>query len=216
VIVGIEDGLGWVGNGQISRVSLTINVVLSATVDGEVGGFVDERSRLGIRSGVGGVPESAAEVYRSELVGKDVSIGVRCGTSAVVGETRVLVTIDQLVVALDGALARRVVGTEPGGVSRRATRDACKIRVGVGGIGLGAASGGVDLRLHGRRAAIEGSPLAVDASDSEAARQPNTSRILDIREKVLGSAIGINIGEEVRRFDGVIPGTSSCEVICGG
>ena len=138
----------------------------------------------------------------------DVGKRVGFGTSAVVGETRVLVTVDQLVVALDGALTSRGVGAEPGGVSSRAARDACKIRVGVGGIGLGVSGGDVDLRLHGRRAAIEGSPLAVDASDSEVARQPNASRILDIGEKVLGGAIGINIGEEVRRLDGVIPGTS--------
>ena len=76
-------------------------------------------------------------------------------------------TTDQLVVALNGALTRRVVGTEPSGVSRPVARGGLKVRVGVGGIGLGGASDGVDLGLHGRRAAIEGSPLAVDASDSE-------------------------------------------------
>ena len=69
MIVGIENGLGGVADGQSLRVNLAINGVQSATVGGEVGGFVDERPRLGIRTGVGGSPESAAEVYRSELIG---------------------------------------------------------------------------------------------------------------------------------------------------
>ena len=125
-------------------------------------------------------------------------------------------TIDQLEMTLDGALTRRAVDTEPGCVSRPAARDASKVGVGVCGIGLGGASGGVDLGLPGRRAPIEGSPLAVDASDSEVARQPNASRILDFGKEVLGDAIGIDIGEEVGWFDGVISGTSSSEVVRSG
>lgn len=80
MVVGIEDGLVWVADGQVLRVSLAVNVVAGATVDVEVGSFVDERSRLGICTGVGGVPESAAEVYRSELVGvwsRDGSVRIR-------------------------------------------------------------------------------------------------------------------------------------------
>ena len=146
----------------------------------------------------------------------DVSKDVRPGTSAVVGETREWVTTDQPEVALDGVLTRRVVRTEPGGVSRLAAQDAAEVRIGVDDIGLGGASGRVDLGLHGWRAAIEGSPLAVGANDSEVSRQPNAGGILDICEEVLGGAVGIDIGEEVRRFDGVTPGTSSSEVVCGG
>ena len=118
--------------------------------------------------------------------------------------------------ALDDALISRAVGTEPGGISRPAARDRIKVRVGVDGIGLGGASGGVDLGLHGQRAPIEESPLGVGASDSEVARQPNASRILDFGKEVLGGAIGIDIGEEVRWFDRVIPGTSSSKVVCSG
>ena len=168
-----------------------------------------------------GSPGSGRETHQKESrdqkdIRTDESKDIRPGTSAVVGETRELVTTDQLEVALDGALTGRAVGTEPGSVSKRAARDAIEVRVGVGGIGLGGASGGVDLGLPGRRAPIEGSPLAVDASDSKVARQPNASRILDFGEEVLGGAIGIDIGEEVRWFDGVIPGTSSSKVVRSG
>ena len=69
MVVGVEDGLGWVADGQVLRGGLTVNVVPSATVGGKVGGLMDERSRPGIRTGVGGSPESIAEEYRSELVG---------------------------------------------------------------------------------------------------------------------------------------------------
>jgi len=50
-------------------------------------------------------------------------------------------------VALYGALARRGVGTEPGSVSGCAARDTGNIGVGVGGVGLGASSSGVELGL---------------------------------------------------------------------
>jgi len=68
-------------------------------------------------------------------------------------------------VLLDSALARSGVGTEPGGVSGRPTRDTLKIRVSIVGIRLGARNGGVELQLSGRRATDEGSPLVVDAGD---------------------------------------------------
>lgn len=54
-------------------------------------------------------------------------------------------TADRLVVTLDGALTRRGVGTEPGGVSSGATRDVADVRVGTGSIVLGADSGSVGL-----------------------------------------------------------------------
>ena len=68
MIVGVEDGLGWVGFGQVLGIGLTVNVVFSATVDGEVGRFVDKCSGLGVGTGVGGAPEGTAEVDRPEFV----------------------------------------------------------------------------------------------------------------------------------------------------
>ena len=67
--VGVEDGLAWVVDGQSLAVNLTKLVVSSATIGSKVGGFVDERSRPGIRTGVGGCPEGVAEEDRSKLVG---------------------------------------------------------------------------------------------------------------------------------------------------
>ena len=92
---------------------------------------------------------------------------------------------------------RRGVGTEPGSVSERATRDTRKVRVGVSSIGLGASNGGVELQLPGRRAAGERRPLVVDASDSEVTRELNPSTILNSGEEVLWGAVSIDIGEEV-------------------
>ena len=57
---------------------------------------------------------------------------------------------DQLEVALDGVLARRGVGAEPGSVSGCAAGDASDVGVGIGGVGLGTSSSGVELRLPGR------------------------------------------------------------------
>ena len=80
----------------------------------------------------------------------DVGIGASISAGAVVGEARELTAADQLEVALDSALARRGVGTEPGGVSGCAAGDTSKVGVGIGGVGLGASSGGIELRLPGR------------------------------------------------------------------
>jgi len=163
VAVGVEDGPGRVGYGQVPTTRLAVSVVFGATVDGEMGRLVDKRSSLGIGTGVRGPPESTAEVDLSESVGIDVSIGVGSSAGAtVVGEARELAAADQPEVVLDDALARRGVGTEPGSVSERATRDTPNVRVGSDGIGLGAGSSSVDLDSPGRRATDEGSPLVVD------------------------------------------------------
>ena len=85
----------------------------------------------------------------SEGIRTDVGIGASRGAGAVVGEAREFATVDQLEVVLDGALARRGVSSEPGLVSVRAARDSLNVRVSLAGVGLGASSGGVDLRLPG-------------------------------------------------------------------
>ena len=137
----------------------------------------------------------------------------RSGAGAVVGEARKLAAVDQLEVALDGVLARSGVGPEPGGVSDSAHRDTRKVRAGIAGINLGASSGSVDLRLPGWRTTNECGPLDVDAGDSEVSREPNLSGIFNSGEEVLGGAIRIDIGEEVRWLDGVVSSPSSSEVV---
>lgn len=77
MVVGVEDGLRWAGFGQVLRGGLAVNVVLSATVDGEVRSLVDERSGPGVSTGVGGTPEGTAEVDGPECVGiwsRDLSV----------------------------------------------------------------------------------------------------------------------------------------------
>ena len=108
VTIGVEDGLVWVVPCQVPGFFLTVSVFIGATVVGEAGRHVDERSGLGIGTGGGGVPEGTAEVDRSELVGiwaryfvsdrattseyVNIRTGVRVGGSicagAVVGELR--------------------------------------------------------------------------------------------------------------------------------
>ena len=63
--VGVVDSLRRVTGSQALAGRLTISVIVSAAVGGEVGRFVDKRSGLGIGTGVWGVPESAAQVNLS-------------------------------------------------------------------------------------------------------------------------------------------------------
>ena len=67
--VGVVDGTIWVADCQALAGRLTISPIVGTTVVGEVGGFVDERSGLGICTGVGGAPECTTQVDFSELVG---------------------------------------------------------------------------------------------------------------------------------------------------
>jgi len=145
VIVGAEDGPGWISVGQFLRDSLAVSVVPGATVDGKMGRLVDKRSSLGIGTDVRSPPEGTAEEDHSELVGIDVGEDARIVAGAVVGEARELAAADQLEVALDGPLARSGVVAEPGSISNRATRDRHKVRVGVHGIDLSAGGGSVEL-----------------------------------------------------------------------
>ena len=115
--------------------------------------------------------------------------------------------------ALDGALARGCIGTEPGSVSGRAARDARKVRVGIVGICLGVGYGGVELRLLGGRAADEAGPLIVDTGDSEITREFNLGSVFNGGEQTLEGAIGIDVDEEVRWLDGIVSSASSGEVV---
>ena len=67
--VSVVDGTSRVAGGQALAGRLTISVIVSAAVGGEVGRLMDKRSGLGIGTGVGGVPESTAQVNPSECVG---------------------------------------------------------------------------------------------------------------------------------------------------
>ena len=117
---------------------------------------------------------------------------------------------------LDGALARSGVGPEPGLVSVRAARDTKKVRVSPGGVGLSAGGGGVDLRLSGQRATREGSPLLVDPGGGQVTRELDLNDTLNSGVEVLRSAISIDVGEQVRRLDGVVSGSGFGEVVSGG
>ena len=103
----------------------------------------------------------------SRYIRTDVGAGIRFSAGAVVGEVRELGVADQPEVALDSAFARGVGSTEPSSVSGRAVRDTRKAKVGVSSIGLGASSGGIELRLPGRRTANERGPFLVGAGDGE-------------------------------------------------
>ena len=77
MVVGIEDGLRWIDYGQLLRIRLAVNVVIGATIDGEMGRLVDKCSSPGICTGVGSVPEGWADVDRSKYVGswlRDLSV----------------------------------------------------------------------------------------------------------------------------------------------
>ena len=165
VTVSVEDRLIWVGDRQVPAILRTVSEVPGATVDGEVGNFVDERSGLGIGTVDGGVPEGTAKVNLSGEVGicqsrylsvvgitisalkairTDVGEEVSSSASTVVGEGREVIAVDELEVVLNGALMSIVVGTKPGGVSFRGARDARNVIVGFAGVGLGVRSGNID------------------------------------------------------------------------
>lgn len=68
MIVGVEDGRGWVSFGQVLGISLTMNVVFGVTVGIDAGSLVDKRSIPGVSTSVGDIPEGTAEVDRSVFV----------------------------------------------------------------------------------------------------------------------------------------------------
>lgn len=56
----------------------------------------------------------------------------------------------------------------------------------------------------------------MDAGDSEVTCKLDTCSALNNGVEVLGGTISINVNEEVRRLDRVIPSTRSSEVVCNG
>ena len=66
VVVSVHDRLVRGVLREVLRARLAVDMVVGATVAGEVGRLVDEGTRLGVRAGQGGVPESTAEVDLSE------------------------------------------------------------------------------------------------------------------------------------------------------
>jgi len=70
VVIGVGDGLIWVGVRQVLTIFTAVSVVLGSTVVGEMGSLVDKSSGLGIgTSGGGGVPEGTTEVNYPEPFG---------------------------------------------------------------------------------------------------------------------------------------------------
>ena len=126
--------------------------------------------------------------------------------------------LDQLEVALDDALPSSSVGTKPGIVSGRAARVAAKVIVGRDGIGLGASSGGVELRLSECRATDEGSPLGMDVGvgNGEVTGELDLGDVLNSGVEILGTAISVDVGEKVRCLDGVVSGPGFGEVVNSG
>ena len=71
---------------------------------------------------------------------------------------------------------------------------------------LGGRSGSSKPCLPGRRAADETNPLLVNAGYGKGTGEVNLSSILNGGIDVLEGAIGIDVGEQVRRLNGVLSG----------
>ena len=136
--------------------------------------------------------------------------------AAIVGEAREAITVDRSEDVLDGVLVVRIGSTEPGIIPRRAAqapRHPQKIGVGLAGIVLGVGSGVVDRSLLVRRAADVASPFVVDAGDSEGTGEVDPSNVLNGGVQVFGRAICIDVGEQIRRLDGIVSGPTFSEVV---
>jgi hypothetical protein len=124
--------------GKALAAGLTVGVILSASVLGEVRRFVDQGSALGIGASGGCLPESAAEVDMSEargeswkvskaqkgdqkknsLIGEDIGVSISLGASTVEEVARVSVAIQFTEVRLDGGMMGTRERAEPGGEAR--------------------------------------------------------------------------------------------------
>ena len=69
------------------------------------------------------------------------------------------------------------------------------------------------MSLLGRRAAHVGDPFIVDAGYGEVTRELDLGEILNSGIQVLGGAIGVYVGEQVRRLDGVVSSARLSEVV---
>jgi len=133
---------------------------------------------------------------------------------AVVGVARESSRFDQPEGVLDDFLVIGEGCTEPGGVSGRLAREVLKVGVGVVGIILGARNSVADRHLVGKRATGELRPLVVNAGHSEVTREFECRNALNGGTEVLGGTIGVDVGEEARRFDGVLSCARPSEVVC--
>lgn len=117
---------------------------------------------------------------------------------------------------LDSVLPGRVVFTKPGGVSGRAALQTRNVTVCIESIHLCPIGRVGELRLLGRRAAVEVSPLVVAAGNGEVTGELNLSNTLNSGVEVLGGAVGVDIGKESRWSDGVVSSPRSSEVVRSG
>ena len=143
----------------------------------------------------------------------DVGRASRNGAGTVISEARELVAADLPEVVFDSGPASITIGAEPGLVSARVGRHTLNVRVGCVGVGLGTFDSVVEEHLFEPFAVREGSPLIVDAGDSEVARELNICNILNSGAEVLGDAVGIDVSEQVRRLDGVVSSARSSKVV---
>ena len=148
-----------------------------------------------------------------ENVRTHVGEGIRLGAGAIVGEAREPLAVDQPEVVLDDLPARLGEGTEPGLVSVRAGPESLNVRVGLSGVILGVLSGGFDDLLLGPRAGRVADPLVVGPGDGEVAGEPDLGNILNSGANILGGAISVDVGEQVRRLDGVVSSARSSKVV---
>ena len=56
----------------------------------------------------------------------------------------------------------------------------------------------------------------MDPGDSEGTRELDFNDPLNSAVEVLEGAVSTNVGEKIRRFDGIISGTRRGEIVCGG
>ena len=138
------------------------------------------------------------------------------GAVTVVYEVCEPVLADPPKLVLDNPLAIVREVTEPGLESWLGFPDIPDVRVGLVGVFLGFSGGGDEHQQVTIRAARVRSPLAVDAGDGEISREFDLSNIPNSRVQAFGGSISIDVGEEARRFDGVISSTRLGEVVRGG
>ena len=144
-----------------------------------------------------------------------ISVSFWMTISADVGEARNSALTDCREVVLDAFLAIISISTEPGNVSGRGAPDEFDVRVSAIGVEVGVGGSGANKRLLVRRAASKlGIPLVVGTpGDSKNIGKLDLSDILNGRVDIIEGTIGIDVGEEVRRFDGVVSSTRPSEIV---
>ena len=158
---------------------------------------------------------SRATVPPSEDMRTDFGKVVNCRAFAtVVGELVEWIVLDLRKAIQNGLVTSRVIGTEPGLVSGRTSRDTLKVSGGRSGIFLGLLIRSMNLDLLFDRTPSVGSPLLVDMPEGgNITRKLGLGNSLNRGVYVLRGAIGVDVSEEVRWFDGVVSDTGSNEVV---